>query len=144
MKVWVIQSSLSLCDPMDWIAHQAPLSMGFSRQEYWSGLSFPPPGDFSDVGIEPGSPALQADSLPSEAQGTSVESGTQTPLPEPRALWRVGCAPGLFPFGISRLAELTTPFVETAAICSWNYGNLYKICRKPLAWTSRVSIYMRN
>ena len=39
------------------IAHQAPLSIGFSRQEYWSGLSFPPPGDFPDPGIEPTSPA---------------------------------------------------------------------------------------
>ena len=45
---------------------QTPLSMGFSRQEYWSGLSFPPPGDLPDPGIEPWSPALQADSLPSE------------------------------------------------------------------------------
>ena len=49
------------------VAHQAPLSMGFSRQEYWSESSFPPPGEFSDAGIEPGSPALQVDSLPSEA-----------------------------------------------------------------------------
>ena len=48
------------------IALQAPLSMGFSRQNYWSGLPFPPPGDLSDPGIEPGSPAMQADSLPSE------------------------------------------------------------------------------
>ena len=48
------------------VAHQAPLSMGFSRQEYWRGLSFPSPGDPPDPGIKPGSPALQADSLPSE------------------------------------------------------------------------------
>ena len=47
------------------VALQAPLSMGFSRQEYWSGLPFPP-GDLPDPGIEPGSPALQADSLPYE------------------------------------------------------------------------------
>ena len=40
------------------VAYQAALSMGFSRQEYWSGLPFPSPGDFSDPGIEPGSPAL--------------------------------------------------------------------------------------
>ena len=44
------------------IACQAPLSMGFSRQEYWSGLPCPPPGDLSDPGIEPSSLALQADS----------------------------------------------------------------------------------
>ena len=55
------------------VAHQAPLSMGFFRQEYWSGLLFPSPGDLSDPGTEPRSPALQADSLPSEPLG-KVES----------------------------------------------------------------------
>ena len=50
-------------------ARQAPLSMGFSRQEYWSGLPFPSPGDFPDPGIEPKSPALQADDLPTELWG---------------------------------------------------------------------------
>ena len=49
-------------------ARQAPLSVGFSKQEDWSGLPFPPPGDFPDPGIEPGSPALQAASLPTELQ----------------------------------------------------------------------------
>ena len=43
------------------VAHQAPLSMGFPRQEYWSGLPFPAPGDLPDPGIEPRSPALQAE-----------------------------------------------------------------------------------
>ena len=43
--------------------------MEFSRQEYWSGLPFPSPGDLPDPGIEPGSPALQVDSLPSEPPG---------------------------------------------------------------------------
>ena len=48
------------------IAHQAPLSMEISRQEYWSELTFPSPGDLPNPGIKPRSPALQADSLPSE------------------------------------------------------------------------------
>ena len=48
------------------VAHQAPPSMGFSRQEYWGGLPFPSPGDLSDPGIEPRSPTLQADTLTSE------------------------------------------------------------------------------
>ena len=48
------------------VAHQAPLSMKFSRQEHWSGLPFPSPGELPDPGIEPRSLALQADSLPSE------------------------------------------------------------------------------
>ena len=48
------------------VACQAPLSVGFSRQEYWSGLPFPSPGHLPDPGIEPRSPTLPADSLPSE------------------------------------------------------------------------------
>ena len=50
-------------------ACQAPPSVGFSRQECWSGLPFPYPGDLTDPGIEHGSPALQADALPSEPPG---------------------------------------------------------------------------
>ena len=51
------------------IVYQNPPSMGFSRQECWSGLPFPSPGDLPDPGIEPGSPALQADAFPSEPPG---------------------------------------------------------------------------
>ena len=51
------------------VVYQASLSMGFSRQEYWSGLPFPSPGDLPDPGIKPGSPALQAAALPSEPPG---------------------------------------------------------------------------
>ena len=51
------------------VAHQAPLSMGFTRQEYWSGVPFPSPGDLPDPGIEPWPPALQADALPCEPPG---------------------------------------------------------------------------
>ena len=50
------------------VAYKAPPSMGFSRQEYWSGLPFPSPGDLPDSGIKPGSPALQADALPSKSE----------------------------------------------------------------------------
>ena len=50
-------------------AHQAPPSLGFSRQEHWSGLPFPSPGNLPNPGIQSGSPALQADSLPTELQG---------------------------------------------------------------------------
>ena len=56
------KSCLTLMIPWT-VAHQAPLSMGFSRQEYWSGLPFPSPGDLPDPGIEPRPPALQADAL---------------------------------------------------------------------------------
>ena len=51
------------------VAYQALQSMGFSRQEYWIGLPFPSPGDLPNPGIEPGSPALQTDALPSEPPG---------------------------------------------------------------------------
>ena len=51
------------------VAHQAPPSMGFSRQEYWSGLPFPSPGDLPNPGIEPRSPTFQADALTSEPPG---------------------------------------------------------------------------
>ena len=61
----VSKSCPTLATP--WIvAHQAPLSMAFSRHEYWSGLPFPSPGDLPTPGIEPRSPALQADSSPTE------------------------------------------------------------------------------
>ena len=65
------QLCLTLCDPMD-CSPQAPLSMRFSGQEYWSGLPCLPPGDLPNPGIEPTSPvspALQADSLPAEPSG---------------------------------------------------------------------------
>ena len=55
-------------------ARQAPLSMGFPRQEYWDELPFFSPGDLSDPGIKPGSPALQADSSPSEPPGKQLYS----------------------------------------------------------------------
>ena len=59
----VTQSCLTLCDPLD-CSHQAPLSMGFPRQKYWSGLPFPSPGILPDPGAETTSLALQTESLP--------------------------------------------------------------------------------
>ena len=61
----VTKLCLTLATPWT-IARQAPLSMGFSRQEYWRGLPFPSPGTLPYPGVESGSPALQADSLPTE------------------------------------------------------------------------------
>ena len=68
MHAKLLQSCPTPYDPMD-VARQAPLSMGFSRQEYWSGLPFPPPGDLSNPGMEPtssASHALKVDFLPTE------------------------------------------------------------------------------
>ena len=61
-------SRVLLCVTPWTVAHWALLSVGFSKQEYWSGLPCPPPGDLSDLGIEPASPALQVDSLPLSPQ----------------------------------------------------------------------------
>ena len=72
MKVKVTHSCPTLCDPIDYIACQAPLSMEFPTQEYWSGLPFPSPGDLPKPGIKPGSPSLQADSLLSEPSGKPI------------------------------------------------------------------------
>ena len=57
------------------VARQASLSVDFSRQEYWSGLPFPSPGDLPNPGIEPVSPALQADALSSEPPGKTLLMG---------------------------------------------------------------------
>ena len=64
----VSQSCLTLCDPTDGSLPGSG-SMGFSRQEYWSGLPFLSPGDLPNPGVEPGSPALQTNALPSEPLG---------------------------------------------------------------------------
>ena len=69
-------------------AYQAPSSMGFSRREYWSGLPFTSPGDLPDPWIEPGSPILQADALPSEPPGMAVifcYSSLKGPRPSPHS-----------------------------------------------------------
>ena len=58
------------------ITHQAPLSIGFPKPDYWSGLPLPSPGDLLHPGIEPRSPALQVDSLPTELQGKLLSNST--------------------------------------------------------------------
>ena len=68
MKVKSLSRVLLFATPWT-VAYQVSLSMGFSRQEYWSGLPFPSPGDLSNPGIEPRSPALQADVVTSEPPG---------------------------------------------------------------------------
>ena len=70
----VAQLSPTLSDPMDSSLHQAPPSMGFSRQEYWSRLPFPPPGNLPNPGMEPRSPALQTDALPFEPPRKSLSA----------------------------------------------------------------------
>ena len=82
--VLVTQSCLTLCNPHT-VAHQASLSMEFSRQEYWSGLPFPSPRYLPNIGIKTGPSALQADSLPSETLGTQSIRGTNMSFQSPNS-----------------------------------------------------------
>ena len=72
MVVLEAQSCPTLFETPWTVAFQAPLSMGSTRQEYWSGLPFPSPGDFPNPMIKPGSPALLADFSPSEPPGQTI------------------------------------------------------------------------
>ena len=76
MQVPVCFSRVQLFEALWTIARQAPLFMEFSSQEYWSGLLLPSPGDLPNPGIEPGFPALEADSLLSEPPGKTFFLGT--------------------------------------------------------------------
>ena len=69
-----VMSYLTICDHMDSVVHQAPLSMGFLRQEYWSGFLFPPPGALPDPGIEPESLALAGGFFTIEPTGKPINS----------------------------------------------------------------------
>ena len=97
------QSCPTLCNPMD-CTHQAPPSMGFSRQEYWSGVPFPSPGDLPDPGIKHGSPACRQMRHPLGRQGSPLTRAcrqTRHPLgrqgsPFTRACFPVSCLVSCF------------------------------------------------
>ena len=96
----VTKSCLTLATPWT-AAHQAPLSMGLSRQEYWRGLPCPLPGDHPNPGIKPRSATLQADSLPSEPPGKPILAPLRPPLHACRCLARLAPGP------VNRLQALT-------------------------------------
>ena len=79
VEVLVTQSCPTLCDPVRCSPPGSPLSMGFSKQEYWSGLPCPPLEDLPDPGIKPQSPALQLDSLLQNQQGSLLTISTSRP-----------------------------------------------------------------
>ena len=89
------QLCLTLFKPMGCIAHQAPLSMEFSRQEYWNGLLFPTPGDLPDPGIAPASPALAGKSFTTEPPG--------------KPIWRLVLFSHSFVSNFLRLMDCRTP-----------------------------------
>ena len=74
-------SCVTLCATPWTVARQAPLSVEFSRQEYWSGLPFPSPGDLPNPGIKPKSPALHADSLPEPPGNIRLHLACSLPVP---------------------------------------------------------------
>ena len=71
------------------VAYQAPQSMEFSRQESWSRLPFPSPGDLPNPGIEPGSPALQADALPSEPKSLLMKVKVDGRVPKIQFIFKI-------------------------------------------------------
>ena len=93
------------------IAHQAPLSMEFSKQGYWSGLPFPSPGDLPNPGIEARSPALRADSLPSETSGKPEEPWEEPNLDFCR--WALNIVTCIF------TRERQTSFEQKEALWPW-------------------------
>ena len=89
LKVKVKSLSVRLFATPWTVTHQAPPSIGFSRQEYWSGLPFPSPGYLPDPGIEPRSPPLQADALTSEPPGKPKMPWVPTKLPSTSWSWQL-------------------------------------------------------
>ena len=132
-RIIALQYCVSLCQKesakscptiaIPWtIAHQDPLSMGFPRQEYWSGLSFPPPGNLSNPGIEPPSPALADGFFTAEPSGKPILKDTHIErLNVPK--WKdFACCP------LDRRIHSTKRWTPMADSCQWMYGeNHYNI-----------------
>ena len=111
----------TLCDPMDYTEY-----MGFSRPEYWSGQPIPSPGDLPDPGIEPGSPALQVDSVPTEPSeiGAKVQAAICEPATGPRGgrVWTLRSWDAL---RLQRLTDLAVSFLFwRAGLCAISRGRL--------------------
>ena len=129
------------------VARQAPPSMGFSRQEYWSGLPFPSPGDLPNPGIEPRSPTLQADSLLSEPPGKAQDLLELTPKKD--VLFNIGDwnakvgsqeTPGVTgKFGLGSQAPGTSPTLPQPAPARARCPASFRIPRPNLPVTPGVS-----
>ena len=113
------------------VAHQDSLSMGFSRQEHWSGLPCPPPGNLPNPGIKPRSPTLQVDSLLSEPPGRSKNTGVGSlSLLQgscwPRTRTGVSCIAGRF-FTSSATREAQLPMLKTTKFYCLKGWILYRL-----------------
>ena len=107
-----------LCDPWT-VAHQAPLSMEFSQQEYWSGLPFPSPVDLPIPGIDPGSPALQADALPLSHWGSCYLFRDMIKMQTYKHLYEIS-------------TEQTLTFIREIFISSFIFLKIYNFTRTKL------------
>ena len=129
------------------VACQAPPFMEFSRQEYWSGLPFPSPGDLPDPGIKPGSPALQADALPSEPLGKPiVGQGDQLNSQDSNGAWKenYGFVPRIWGRLNEKLFLWVSVYCEPSSFCysrscsrkTWHFTQFYyyMMCQAELNW----------
>ena len=148
----------SLQPPPRSVAHQAPLSMGFFRQEYWSRQPFPSPEDLLNLGTEPRSPTLQADSLPADTQGKPKNIGLvaypfSSRSSQSRNQTRVSCIAGRF-LPAELLGKSLIKFIEfiTCAsvslphgfiiICTPNYRNhLYCMSEESVSCCCHTQFY---
>ena len=112
-------------------AHQAPLSIGFSRQEYWTGLTCPPPGDLPDPGIKPGSSALQADSLLPSHQGRLKEYWTSAKVPS--ELYQVTTGSLLYMYFFLPSHPILSQTYHFLIIYSQSDIFVYKNCTSPFS-----------
>ena len=135
------------------VAYQAPPSMRFSRQECWSGLPFPSPGDLPDPGIEPGSPTLQADALPSEPPGKLLFSCLQMLLASAN-LRLILFSPSVKTKSLPPLAlqhtRLPSP-LQSPRVCSnscalswWCHPTVSSYVTHPLPFPSAFNLYQHQ
>ena len=113
------------------VAYQAPLSMGFSRQQYWSGLPFPSPGDLPNPGLKAGSPTFQTDALLSEPPGKCYRSAACSKMPsELRVIIRIVIRPFIRGFvsasPLCALSEICQPAKnQTLSLCNISQPGQY-------------------
>ena len=111
------------------VAYRAPPSMGNYRQEYWNGLPFPSPGEFPDPGMEPGSPALQADALASEPQGKQeYRSGWLFPSPGDLPHLQIKQCPLQCRHILYYLSHQGSPYITLSAMEIVEMSGKFKLC----------------
>ena len=147
MSLLCAQSCSTLGDLMDLQSTQTPLSMGFSWQEHWSGLPFPSQGDLPKPGIEPWSPALQADSLPTELQGSPClslgipQKSLEVVLLKGEAAWTINSYQISVDNARTPEAFRATPCLAPAGSwCSWIHRGVTGLCWAALVICSPLKL----